>query len=345
EQSRAEQSRAEQSRAEQSRAEQSRAEHIDNFRAFGIILMVMGHIGFGRHFDKFIHAFHMPMFFIVSGMFLSIKDEPSIFMKKKVKSLLLPYAFFGLFHYGVWIIQNWPEVDAGPLSHLLFINTDELPLAGALWFLTALFFAEIIYYLICKYVSSGTVQHLVVVAFAAFGCFATTVLPFRLPYALDSALVGVGLMHIGCMYKKHKENLHWIEELKVHEYLILGIITTVLIFVNGYINMRTGSYSIIPLFWINTVLATAVGINLAKYLVTVAPQWLRNYLASMGKNSIVYLCLNQLVILVVSHVLLMLALVSIVIKCLILINSLVGLLVLEKVIMNTKLKAVMGKSL
>lgn len=72
-------------------------------------------------------------------------------------------------------------------------------------------------------------QHLVVVAFAAFGCFATTVLPFRLPYALDSALVGVGLMHIGCMYKKHKENLHWIEELKVHEYLILGIITTVLI--------------------------------------------------------------------------------------------------------------------
>ncbi len=100
EQSRAEQSRAEQSRAEQSRAEQSRAEHIDNFRAFGIILMVMGHIGFGRHFDKFIHAFHMPMFFIVSGMFLSIKDEPSIFMKKKVKSLLLPYAFF-------WFVSLW----------------------------------------------------------------------------------------------------------------------------------------------------------------------------------------------------------------------------------------------
>mgnify|MGYP007030225338 CR=1 FL=1 len=31
--------------------------------------MIMGHVGFGGHFDKWIHAFHMPMFFFVSGMF------------------------------------------------------------------------------------------------------------------------------------------------------------------------------------------------------------------------------------------------------------------------------------
>ena len=40
----------------------SRMDYIDIYRAFGIILMVMGHIGFGGKFDKFIHAFHMPMF-------------------------------------------------------------------------------------------------------------------------------------------------------------------------------------------------------------------------------------------------------------------------------------------
>lgn len=35
--------------------------------AVGIVLMVMGHIGFGKVFDILIHAFHMPMFFFVSG--------------------------------------------------------------------------------------------------------------------------------------------------------------------------------------------------------------------------------------------------------------------------------------
>ena len=50
EQSRAEQSRAEQSRAEQSRAEQSRVTYVDVFRGLGILLMVMGHIGFGGAF-------------------------------------------------------------------------------------------------------------------------------------------------------------------------------------------------------------------------------------------------------------------------------------------------------
>ena len=46
-----------------------RLDYIDIFRALGIILMVMGHIGFGSKFDKFIHAFHMPMFFWISGFF------------------------------------------------------------------------------------------------------------------------------------------------------------------------------------------------------------------------------------------------------------------------------------
>lgn len=46
------------------------ADYMDVFRVCGIILMVMGHIGFDDKFDKFIHAFHMPMFFFISGFFI-----------------------------------------------------------------------------------------------------------------------------------------------------------------------------------------------------------------------------------------------------------------------------------
>lgn len=49
------------------RAKQSRAGYIDLLRGFCIILMVMGHVGFGVVFDKWIHAFHVPIWFIISG--------------------------------------------------------------------------------------------------------------------------------------------------------------------------------------------------------------------------------------------------------------------------------------
>ena len=44
-----------------------RIEYMDIFRGIGIILMIMGHIWFGQIFDTFKAAFHMPMFFIISG--------------------------------------------------------------------------------------------------------------------------------------------------------------------------------------------------------------------------------------------------------------------------------------
>lgn len=53
----------------------SRIEYIDIFRAFGIILMIMGHVKFGSIFNKWIHAFHMPMFFFISGWFYLNRGE------------------------------------------------------------------------------------------------------------------------------------------------------------------------------------------------------------------------------------------------------------------------------
>ena len=59
----------------ESRAEQSRVGYIDVFRGIGILLMIMGHTNsFGGYFDKFIHAFHVPMFFVVSGYLFRVNS-------------------------------------------------------------------------------------------------------------------------------------------------------------------------------------------------------------------------------------------------------------------------------
>ena len=62
-----------------------RLTYMDIFRGMGIILMIMGHVGFGKVFDHFIHAFHMPMFFFISGFFYNRNKTFGVFIKNKAK--------------------------------------------------------------------------------------------------------------------------------------------------------------------------------------------------------------------------------------------------------------------
>ena len=82
---------------------ENRLDYIDIYKGIGVILMVMGHIEFGKTFDHFIHAFHMPMFFFISGYLYKhkTKDELSFvsFMINKARALLIPYVAFGIFHF------------------------------------------------------------------------------------------------------------------------------------------------------------------------------------------------------------------------------------------------------
>lgn len=286
---------------------------MDIFRGSGILLMVMGHVvGNSNRFSHFIHAFHMPMFFFISGyFFLNVQNEivsPKEFIKKKCKSLIVPYCIFGIFHFIFWYIKYWDLRSIEPLLNLLFINTKGLPVAGALWFLTALFFSNVIYFFIIYYIKSHIIKNLIIIIVALVGNIATDIYPFRMPYALDASFVGVGMIHIAQLIRQYENkrgincllNLHWLN------CIISGSIITILIFFNGCINMRNGEYAIVPLFWINAVGAILVGINLSKYILYLKEKsgcitFFADQLIEIGKNSIVYVCLNEVVILLVSE--------------------------------------------
>lgn len=280
-----------------------RIEYIDIFKAIGIICMIMGHIGFGGKFNYFIHAFHMPMFFIISGYLYKKTFNTKQFLKKKIKTLLIPYFLFGIISYVIWILFNLKNVSISPLLSLISINTENLPIAGALWFLTALFFAEIIYFFIDK-IKSSKLKNICIIIISLFGNCATTILPFRLPLALDATFVGVGLFHIGNIVKNYEDNkkINKVLNLKAGNLCLITIITIILIFTNKYVNMRTGTYGFIPLFWTNALFSTMVGINLSKKLENILNSKIKNYIISIGSNSIIYLCLNQIIIKLIDEI-------------------------------------------
>lgn len=284
-----------------------RLDYVDLFRGFGILLMIMGHIGFGVAFDKFIHAFHMPMFFFVSGFFYKPKEDVKlgVLALRKARSLLIPYLCFAVLHYLIHFLAA-RAIDTDSLLSLVFNTETPIPISGALWFLTALFFADIIYLLLDRMLKQKWALHIVIFIITASGMLFGSIIPVRLPLAIDAAMVGVGFFHFA---RTARNSVFFNEMIRLFQMkfwiaLLAGAVTTVLIFVNGSVNMRASKYAIYPLSWLIAVLASVIGWNICRYLHT----WTANkpivkqvdmLVVFFGKNSIVSLCLNQLVILIV----------------------------------------------
>ena len=76
----------------ESRAE--RIEWIDEAKGIGIVLVMLGHCCLHRNFCFWFYAFHMPLFFILSGYTFSGKGKFADYLKKKIRTLLVPYMFF-----------------------------------------------------------------------------------------------------------------------------------------------------------------------------------------------------------------------------------------------------------
>lgn len=311
-----------------------RLDYIDVFRSLGIIAMVMGHISFGGAFDHFIHAFHMPMFFFISGLFYRRRDcSIGDYIGKKAKSLLIPYISFGIAHYLVDIILHGFSIN--PFIYLFTFNTVSLPIAGALWFLTALFFTDVFFFLLDRWNVKWLIIPLVLV-----GSFADQLLPYPLPWALSASYVGLGLYWLGEKSKKYEDKLDKLLNMNWWQILVIGAITTVLIFVNGYINMREGRYAIVPLFWINALLSVYVGISISKVICKTGKiKWL----TSIGRNSIVYVCLNQIAIRVLYKAFSYIQMPTLVSHLLVLVFSLIALYWLAELFTRTKLKVFIGK--
>jgi len=296
---------------------------IDLFRGFGIMLMIMGHVGFGEHFDKWIHAFHMPIFFFMSGFFYQ-KIPMKNYILKKAKALLIPYCTVGILHCVLYCIKE-NIISFSPFLKLLFNTIDGgVPIAGALWFLTALFFMEIIYYIIdCI---AGKNITIITLAISVLFSILESVFYVYIPLAIGASLSCVIFFHFGRSYKNKK--------VEVKRCLLIPMLVaiSICIFINGEVNIKDGSFSFIPLFYVNAIGMSIIGYELFGMLAQIlqrADQGVATkcvkYLSYIGRHSIVFLCFNQLMILINSKAMMILCVKGFLSKIIVLIFTLVEL--------------------
>lgn len=320
----------------------ARIKYMDVFRGIGIVIMIMGHIWFGTYFDIFKAAFHMPMFFIISGFFFQHKSKGEIsvgkFILKKARTLLVPYFFFGIGHFLIYFFA-FGNHDWKPLIRLFSWNNDGLAITGVFWFLSALFIANLLFFLIDRYVINAFIKTTIIVIVAVSGNFLEQLKP---PFSLSAAFVGVGLMYIGNLIKKYETTrfVNFLLNLKLVPFVILSAITVILIFVNHKVNMRLGEYSNPVLFWVNSTSATLLGINFSKKMETMFSKTiLLKVLIEIGQYSMVYMLLNQLIIYVLSgH-----TDGTLIDKLIVLLLTLFVLYIISRIINNSNLRFLIGK--
>lgn len=323
---------------------------LDLFRAFGIFCMIVGHVGFGAKVDHCIHAFHMPLFFFVSGIFFNSKKSFESFMINKTKKILIPYFSFATFYYIVWLIADSSNsLWYFPLKYLLWNNSVGagcgMPYAGALWFLTAFFVANIVYFCIRVFIKSSYLQFIVVLFAVSIGTLLPLVLPSRLPYTIDAGMIGVGFMYCGYLFKKSNQ-YEKLTNLSLPILIFMSIVLVLLVFFNGYVNMRMGTYSNVALFWINALGCIIVGINFCKFIVRKTKNVSLFYpilsrISIMGRDSLIFLCVNEFVIFILRRTIYFDN--KIILHLTYLILTILICYLINYVIQNTKLKIFIGK--
>lgn len=286
-----------------------RVEWIDICKAIAIYFMVLCHVGVRKETSIFVHAFHMPIFFILSGLcFNEMKNSSVIkFTKKRLKTLIVPYFIFGIGLFLLWdlvlYILNRPNEMRSInvlLENIFCYNTKTNAFGVIQWFLTCLFFTEVLFCGVCK-ITKGSVKKIAIitVAFSVIAYLFPKFINLRLPLSLDCTLMAVVFYSIGWMMRKLPIDkcVLFIQKHKVSCLIItiiLGIVLSPLVFLNGDVNMRTIIYGNYFLFIFNAtvysliIMVISIIIN-KKGNISKILQWI-------GKNTLVVLLLNSITI-------------------------------------------------
>ena len=191
------------------RAAKDRILWIDCARGIAITAIVVGHSGVCRPAVELLYSFHVPIFFLLSGMLLHRDCQFGTFLRNKVKTLLLPYICgYCILSMMAMVLpgQETPPVSDmvqgficanGEHGHWFTLN---------LWFIPCLFLTEIFGYvyirLISQYDRAVRVGISLLIAMAA----AVLIQNGKLPWSIDLIPITQFFLYLGYEFRAELKN-------------------------------------------------------------------------------------------------------------------------------------------
>lgn len=123
-----------------------RLDDIDRAKGVLIILAVIGHIWQAGPVHNFIYAFHMPAFFVISGMLMfhtqSYEQKYFRFLLRRIYAFGIPFIFFEILGVLTDILRHGVTLNVkGYIFNTLLLHFND----SNMWFLAALFLIEAIF--------------------------------------------------------------------------------------------------------------------------------------------------------------------------------------------------------
>ncbi|MCR4589374.1 MAG: acyltransferase [Lachnospiraceae bacterium] len=136
---------------------EGRLKYLDLAKGVGIILVILGHISYLSENSRiFIVSFHMPLFFVISGILIYLKKEESRDFKenavRKANRMLIPYFAYSAAGIVIYYIYYLLTGRDGGIPTVISDIVQTLTLYGfsVMWFLPAIFGAELLFIFLLK---------------------------------------------------------------------------------------------------------------------------------------------------------------------------------------------------
>lgn len=286
-----------------------RIKYLDYAKGIGILLIMMAHsIQYFKSMqgmNDFITSFHVPIFFIVSGYLAYInreKDEPFIYyIKRKARSLLVPYVFFSLFNSALKISVLFlkheinTEIICKELIELLITGN------GTVWFLVTLFGVEISHKIIRKIIGKEIQSYLVLsVILLVLPYLFDDFINFSIGIVIIRIIAGLGFYFVGYVLSYFHEGLSVRQEMVTSIFIILfGVISFNVVgsnysFFEGYFSE--------PIVSLSTGLFLSAGtVMLCKSIESCCKNKVGKILEWYGKNSLIVMLVHPTILLFITY--------------------------------------------
>ena len=181
----------------------NRISWLDMAKGYGTLLVIFAHLGAGS-IRTWIYTFHMPLFFLLSGYVFNENYDFSNFIKKKCKSIVVPYFCLGipmvLFEFLKYVYSGRFGVENSIALIKAFLMQRRL---WTLWFIACLFCLNILFFCIVKFCKSQWIVGFISVLLPFVGLIYYGMGKGALPWNMDVCLMAIPFFFAGYCYKKH----------------------------------------------------------------------------------------------------------------------------------------------